>query len=254
MLFVFNMLFFAPCLALSLSLPAPRVRSCSCGSVKLFVNSPVLHTVHCHCAGCRASTGAAFSTWGCVPLVATHFAAWSSLKVHQRQTDSQTRANRFFCSECGCTVAMNYPANGRWPEPNTLWLSAAFLGDDPQQFGEVIHMYPEERPAWCTIDPVGCDAERMTYMGGEHQCVVRYEEPAGAVLQLGGRAGRPSQDAAAVLPVPPEQCFRLRGVAPLPAALPASAVFAEDTPAWVLCEPCSGAGTPPQGVRVPSEP
>ena len=116
------------------------------------------------------------------------------------------RANRFFCGECGCSVAMSYPATGQWPEPNTLWLSAAFFPDDPQEFGDVVHMYPEERPAWCTsmpndrssnprrsqtrappalrpahtsrgaaVDRAGCDGEAITYMGGEHLCVVRDE-------------------------------------------------------------------------------
>ena len=112
---------------------------------------------------------------------------------------------------------MSYPATGQWPEPNTLWLSAAFFPDDPQKFGDVVHMYPEERPAWCTsmpngrssnpgrsqtrappalrpahtsrdaaVDRAGCDGEAITYMGGEHLCVVRdenfEEEPADSRL------------------------------------------------------------------------
>ena len=34
---------------------------------------------------------------------------------------------------------MTYPATGRWPEPHSLWLSAAFLGDDDAGIN-VIHM------------------------------------------------------------------------------------------------------------------
>ena len=36
----------------------PRVHACSCGEVVLHVNSPILGVCHCHCAGCRAATGA----------------------------------------------------------------------------------------------------------------------------------------------------------------------------------------------------
>ena len=134
---------------------------------------------------------------------------------------------------------MNYPASGRWPEPNTLWLSAAFMGDDPlgMETNGVIHMYPEERPSWCTIDKTGCEgSESLTYMGSEHECVVRDDPPSSqqAALLLGGRAGQPTQDPAGVLPVPPAESFRLRGVAPPPEGLPGSAALAQKPPAWAI--------------------
>ena len=128
---------------------------------------------------------------------------------------------------------MNYPASGRWPEPNTLWLSAAFLGDDAFDTDGAIHMYPEERPSWCAIDEAGCTSDSLTYMGGEHACVVREEDPRTPMLILGGRAGAPSLDPAAMLPVPPTESFRLRGVAPLPDGLPGSATLAQPQPEWV---------------------
>jgi hypothetical protein len=49
-------------------------------------------------------------------------------------------------------------------------------------------MYPEERPPWCTIDRDGCNGESLTYMGGDHVCVIRDNEEdsalADAVLRL----------------------------------------------------------------------
>ena len=228
----------APVMATTQSQAAPRTTSCSCGSVVLNLNAPVIGIAHCHCAGCRAATGAAFSTWGCVPLFATHFSEWSTLKLYRRQRveGNSPMANRYFCSECGCSVAMNYPASGRWPEPNTLWLSAAFLGDDAFNLGTgdgVIHMYPEERPSWTTIDQADCDPEQLTYMGGDAMCVVR-EEPASPVLILGGRSGEPDLDPAkGVMAVPPSESFRLRGAAPVPRQLPGSAAIAEASPAWL---------------------
>ena len=154
---------------------------------------------------------------------------------------------------------MTYPATGRWPEPNSLWLSAAFLGEDSSDVIQdaAIHMYPEERPGWCTIDKVGCDGKTtLTYMGGEHLCVVRddnndsndtdddddddddnYQQPP---LVLGGRAGEPLQDPAALalqngkgFILPPSESFRLRGMAPTPQGLPGSAALAlKDAPKW----------------------
>ena len=50
------------CVARGLSIAPPkappRVHACSCGEVVLHVNSPILGVCHCHCAGCRAATGA----------------------------------------------------------------------------------------------------------------------------------------------------------------------------------------------------
>ena len=105
-------------------------------------------------------------------------------------------------------------------------------------------MYPEERPPWCTIDRDGCNGESLTYMGGDHVCVIRYDDDPDQVLQLGGRAGTPLQDPAAVLPVPGAEAFRLRGAAPLPAEVARDAVLVEPTPAWVQCRPCSASAVP----------
>ena len=68
--------------------------------------------------------------------------------------------------------------------------------------------------------------------------------PLNQVLQLGGRAGTPLQDPAAVLPVPQAEAFRLRGAAPPPAQVARDAVLVEPTPAWALCGPCSASRAP----------
>ena len=79
-----------------------------------------------------------------MPLAATHFSAWSTLKLYQRVHSADgPRANRYFCGSCGCSVAMSYPATGAWAEPNTLWLSAAFFPDaDAQGFGNAVLIQP----------------------------------------------------------------------------------------------------------------
>ena len=214
----------------------PRAASCACGSVVLHVNVSALQTVHCHCRSCRRSTGAAFSTWGCVPLAATYFSQWETLSVYQRSSQEcesrSPRANRYFCSKCGCSVAMTYPATGRWPEPHSLWLSAAFLGDDDAGIN-VIHMYPEERPGWCDIDRQGCDDQPLSYMGDDHVCELPDDEDRTFALVLGGTAGVPQLDPAhddEAFLLPPSECFRLRGLAPAPPKLPGSAALALEAP------------------------
>ena len=214
----------------------PRTASCACGSVVLHVNVSTLQTVHCHCRSCRRSTGAAFSTWGCVPLAATYFSQWQTLSVYQRSSleceSRSPRANRYFCSKCGCSVAMTYPATGRWPEPHSLWLSAAFLGDEDAGIN-VIHMYPEERPGWCDIDRQGCDDQPLSYMGDDHVCELPDDEDRAFALVLGGSAGVPQLDPAhedETFLLPPSECFRLRGLAPAPPKLPGSAALALEAP------------------------
>ena len=149
----------------------PRAASCACGSVVLHVNVSALQTVHRHCravAGRRAprlAPGGACRWPRRISRSGRRFLPASLAGVRE----PQPRANRYFCSKCGCSVAMTYPATGRWPEPHSLWLSAAFLGDDDAGIN-VIHMCPEERPGWVDIDRQGCDDQPLSYMGDDHVC------------------------------------------------------------------------------------
>ena len=133
----------------------PRAASCApCGSVVLCFKGPA-STVHCHCRSCRRSTGAAFSTCGVRAAGRDVFLAVGDAfglpaKAQDINESRSPRANRYFCSKCGCSVAMTYPATGRWPEPHSLWLSAAFLGRRRRGHNRVIHMYHEERQAGAT--------------------------------------------------------------------------------------------------------
>ena len=81
---------------------------------------------------------------------------------------------------------MTYPATGRWPEPHSLWLSAAFLGDDDAG-KNVIHMYPEERPGWCDIDRQGCDDQPLSYMGDDHVCEIPDDDDRAFTARLPAR-------------------------------------------------------------------
>lgn len=66
--------------------------------VKYEIRSSIKAVSHCHCSMCRKAHGAAFGTYGSVPVgdfVVTHGAEVL------RSRDSSPGVTRTFCSECG---------------------------------------------------------------------------------------------------------------------------------------------------------
>eukprot|EP00746_Dinoflagellata_sp_MGD_P127909 gnl/MRDRNA2_/MRDRNA2_62383_c0_seq3.p1 gnl/MRDRNA2_/MRDRNA2_62383_c0~~gnl/MRDRNA2_/MRDRNA2_62383_c0_seq3.p1 ORF type:complete len:282 (+),score=34.35 gnl/MRDRNA2_/MRDRNA2_62383_c0_seq3:52-897(+) len=96
--------------------------SCLCGSTQFFAQGPPMQITHCHCSICRRASGAAFLTYASFPIKRIHFVRWSELRAFDVAK---------FCSGCGSTIGMQYPASHPWGEAHTMWLTAALLGPSP---------------------------------------------------------------------------------------------------------------------------
>lgn len=74
----------------------------------------------CNCSMCRRSSGALNVHWAAFPRDVVSFIQRGALKEYR----TSAVATRFFCGNCGATVAMDYQ------EKHTIWLSVGLLGDD----------------------------------------------------------------------------------------------------------------------------
>jgi hypothetical protein len=77
--------------------------SCRCGKVRYTVTADPIFTGICHCASCRKSTGSAYATVVGVPTPALTLTGVT--KQFDDIGDSGKATHRFFCPECGTTIA-----------------------------------------------------------------------------------------------------------------------------------------------------
>jgi hypothetical protein len=75
--------------------------SCLCGRLRYEVLGPIKAVTHCHCSMCRKAHGAAFGTYGSVPL--EHFVVTEGAG-HRRSYPSSPGVERSFCVVCGSTL------------------------------------------------------------------------------------------------------------------------------------------------------
>lgn len=105
--------------------PPPYFGSCLCGTLRYEVRSEIKSVSHCHCGMCQKAHGAAFGTYGSVPVdgfVVTHGA-----EVLRRR-ESSTGITRTFCSTCGSPLTW-HSAHGdaaRWTSFSLGTLDTSF--------------------------------------------------------------------------------------------------------------------------------
>lgn len=74
---------------------------CHCGRVRIEIRLPVRGAINCHCATCRALSGAAFSTWLSVPRNRFLYLGGEAML---NDYAASPRVTRRFCSACGTAI------------------------------------------------------------------------------------------------------------------------------------------------------
>lgn len=72
--------------------------SCLCGAVRYEARAGIRAVSHCHCSMCRKAHGAAFASYGAVPLAQFTFLSGAD---RLRSYASSPEVTRRFCGTCG---------------------------------------------------------------------------------------------------------------------------------------------------------
>lgn len=121
--------------------PQQFLGSCLCGIVKYEIRSSIKAVAHCHCAMCRKAHGAAFGTYGSVPV--TDFVITNGADLI-RSHHSSPGVTRTFCSMCGSPLTWH-----RTHDDMAGWISFT-LGtlDTPFTPARQRHVHSASAPPW----------------------------------------------------------------------------------------------------------
>lgn len=72
--------------------------SCLCGAIHYEARAEIKAASHCHCSMCRKAHGAAFGSYGSVPVGSFAFIRGAELLKRRESSPGVTRT---FCPECG---------------------------------------------------------------------------------------------------------------------------------------------------------
>lgn len=81
--------------------------SCLCGRIRYAACAEIRAVTHCHCGMCRKAHGAAFASYGAVPLA--HFSITHGAEQLACYESSPGVARRF-CATCGATLTWHRSA------------------------------------------------------------------------------------------------------------------------------------------------
>lgn len=119
-----------------------RTGGCLCGAIRYRLASEPFDPGYCHCRMCQRFGGAPVMAFASVPL--------ASLIIESgepRRYRSSARGERWFCPDCGGSLAM-------WMDeaPRVIDIAIATL-DDPTSLVPAFHIWRESRIGWFdTID------------------------------------------------------------------------------------------------------
>ncbi len=116
--------------------------SCLCGSIRYEVTGAVDRLLHCHCSQCRKAHGAAFGSYGRVNASAFRF---TSGEEYLAGFASSEGVKRIFCKRCGTRLQFVRDSN-----PQTIWLAAGTLDDDPV-VRPSCHIFVDSKAPWFHI-------------------------------------------------------------------------------------------------------
>lgn len=118
--------------------------SCLCGAVGFRIDGQIKAVTHCHCSQCRKTHGAAFASYGSVPVA--HLAVIDPAAA-LRVFNSSPGVSRSFCSCCGASLFW-HNATGTYGD----WVSIA-LGtlDSAFEPARQKHVHVQSKACWLVI-------------------------------------------------------------------------------------------------------
>lgn len=112
---------------------ASHTGGCRCGAVRFEASAEPVHVSYCHCADCRAATGAPVSAFVGFPVDAVSFTADAPKSFFNGPV------TRSFCAACGTPIAY---LDSRIGQAIYFMLGAM---DAPQDYKPTLHAYVREQ-------------------------------------------------------------------------------------------------------------
>lgn len=117
-----------------------RLATCACGQLRAEVQSEPLRVSVCHCLDCQRRTGSVFGAQARFPAAAVdlqgQWREWS------RVGDAGSRADFFFCPQCGSTVGWRFAG-----QADQIALAVGAFAD-PQFPAPTVSVYEERMHGW----------------------------------------------------------------------------------------------------------
>lgn len=118
---------------------------CLCGKIEFSGDTEIKLMANCHCADCRAATGAAYGTLLFVDEDAIHVTG--TPKVFKHMADSGATMEKHFCPDCGSQL---FGRNSN--RPKTMSIRAGVL-DQKSLVKPTVNVYLDSRIESTPIDP-----------------------------------------------------------------------------------------------------
>lgn len=120
--------------------------SCLCGAIHYEARAEIKAASHCHCSMCQKAHGAAFGSYGNVPVGSFAFTQGADLVRHRESSPGVTRS---FCTQCGSPLTWHSEHGDA-----AAWISFS-LGtlDTPFTPGKALRsIHQESVPPWHVAD------------------------------------------------------------------------------------------------------
>ncbi len=120
---------------------------CLCGAIRYQADQPPNQIYACHCRMCQRHTGSAFWAGAKFPPDAFRFT-----KGRPSVYRSSKILERYYCADCGSSVALNY-LERTWAGEVPGFEAALGSLDDPADLEPEFHFGVESRLPWLHFDP-----------------------------------------------------------------------------------------------------
>jgi len=120
-----------------------KTGGCQCGAVRYELRSERIISYVCHCRECQKQSAAAFGM--SVPVLTSTLQTTGPLSMYQRDTDSGSRTECWFCSACGTRI-YHQSVHSR----DFLTLKGGTI-DDAATLEPIAHLWVSRKQAWVVL-------------------------------------------------------------------------------------------------------